>query len=134
MGISLPIHLLWPLPVEGERFRVLTFNRGTEGIDVPALIDLIEREEVDLICFQEGLIPDPRLEAYLAKGWSRDQHRFVASRYPIVAELKPLPGIFTPDARNSGQLTRVRVRALSEREFWLVSLHMPTLRPGSGRR
>jgi endonuclease/exonuclease/phosphatase (EEP) superfamily protein YafD len=133
MGLSMPIYQLWRGPIEGERFRVLTFNRGDGWLDVPALVDLIEREEVNLICFQEGLIPDPRLEAYLANGWWRDRQRLVASRYPIVAEREPPPDRSTKEGQSSARFTRVRIRAPSGREFWLVSLHMPTLRPGFNR-
>jgi vancomycin resistance protein VanJ len=135
MGASLPVHQLWRRPVEGERFRLLNFNRGLRPLDGPALVDLIEREKIDLICFQEGFRPNPKLEAHLSTGWYRDRKKFLASRYPIVAEIemRPLADDSMPEGQHACHLTRVRVRAPSGREFWLASTHLPTLRPGLNR-
>ena len=132
MALSLPIHQLWDRRVEGTRVRIMTLNRGTDPLDVGRLIKFIERERIDLLCFQEsGGIHDTRLESYLAAhGWYRDRRRFVASRYPIVAEMPRLADEHDSDRRYSPNLVRVRVRAAGGVEFGLVSVHMPTLRFG----
>jgi endonuclease/exonuclease/phosphatase (EEP) superfamily protein YafD len=132
MGLSLPIRQLWAHPVAGTHVRMMTLNRGSDPLDVSRLIGFIERERIDLICFQEfSDRRDTRLESYLAAhGWYRDRGRYVASRYPIVAEMPRLPDDFDSNKRYSATLVRVLVRAPGGVEFGLVSVHMPTLRFG----
>ena len=51
----------------------MTFNAGQGPIDVPRLIELVERERVDLICLQEQEEhPDPSLGAYFRGPWRMD--------------------------------------------------------------
>ncbi len=83
-----------PLPgTAGFRLRIMTLNRGTNGIDAVRLIQLIERERIDIICFQE-LGGNPVLREYWKQGWWRTD--FVASRWPILAECEPLDEIEAP--------------------------------------
>src|SRR4051812_33684791 len=93
MGLSLPVHQLGARVPEGAHFRVMTYNRGLDSLDGDRLARFIEREQIDLICFQEGdIFRDHALEAYLASsGWHRDRRGTLASRHPIVAELPPIP-------------------------------------------
>jgi endonuclease/exonuclease/phosphatase (EEP) superfamily protein YafD len=133
MLISLPLHQLWAGPVAGTRVRIMTFNQGPDRLDQGRLIRMIEQERIDLICFQEGnLDRNPRLAAYLARnGWYRDRRkRYLASRYPIVAEMPPPDQNVLSNARYPGVLIRARVRLPSGVEFGLASVHMPTLRFG----
>jgi endonuclease/exonuclease/phosphatase (EEP) superfamily protein YafD len=128
MGFAVPWARLEPAP-EGTRLRVLTFNRGLGRLKTRELIEFIERERIDLICFQEGgSNPAPELEAYLANGWHRDSKGFLATRLPIIAELdsEELPwdewGLWPV------RLYRVQVRTESGQDFLLAGVHMPTMR------
>jgi endonuclease/exonuclease/phosphatase (EEP) superfamily protein YafD len=132
MALSLPIHQLWDRPPQGLRVRVMTLNRGQYGLDVAELTRLIEREQIDLICFQEG---NPRPGAVLdhyfaAHGWHRDSRGYVASHHRIVGELPPLPVETGTGGHYSVILARVRIRTAGGVEFTLASAHMPTLRFG----
>jgi vancomycin resistance protein VanJ len=133
MGFSLPIPPLWGPKVDGDRFRIMTFNRGLGRIDSRRLIDMIERERVDLICFQEGRPDDPALDAYFSRNWYRDRTKSLASRYPIVHEFGPLPEKWASEDRYTAKMLRVRLRAPSGAEFLLASVHLPTLRWGLTR-
>jgi endonuclease/exonuclease/phosphatase (EEP) superfamily protein YafD len=132
MAVSLPIHQLWDRRADGLRVRVLTLNRSMARLDRERLMRLIEEERIDLICFQEGINKkNPELEADLdARGWHRDRERYVASRYPIVAELPQLPKRILDVDRFQAVLIRVKIRAAPGLEFWLATVHMPTLRFG----
>jgi vancomycin resistance protein VanJ len=131
MGLSLPLGRLWAAPAKGLTLRIMTFNRGTAPIDADGLIRLVERERIQLICFQEIERPlDPKLEAYFGRGWHLDSRRAIASRLPIVRELDSgtLPsreGTFW-----GVRLHRVRLRADSGAEFLLADAHMPTMTYG----
>ena len=131
MRLSLPISQLQARPIAGLRVRVMTFNRGEHTIDVRRLTRLIERERIDLICFQEGVgRPTPKLDAYFAaNGWHRDRAGLLASRYPIVSEWPWLAG----DVRSKRRLPVILIRAIRAApgvEFGLATVHMPTLRFG----
>ena len=97
------------------------------------MLKLIERERIDLVCFQEGHPDDPVLDAFFSQGWYRDRTKRLASRYPIVSEGKPLPDEWDTEERYPAQFARARVRAPSGTEFVLASIHIPTLRPGFNR-
>jgi endonuclease/exonuclease/phosphatase (EEP) superfamily protein YafD len=132
MAVSLPIHQLWDRRVEGTRVRVMTLNRGTNVLDAKRLTEVIEQQEIDLICFQEFGDPnDTDVKAYLIEhGWYGDRGGFVASRYPIVAVMPPLRDEYDTDFRYSANVVRARIRTPGGLEFGLVSVHMPTLRYG----
>ena len=119
--------------MEGERFRVLTYNLGDHPFDARGLTELLERERIDLVCFQEEPRDDPALEAFFAAGWYRDSGKFLASRHRIVRELEPLPEHWLSEERYAAKLHGAFIRTPSGREFLLASLHMPTLRPGLNR-
>lgn len=133
MVLTVPMAQLRGPRLAGERFRVLTYNLGDHPFDARGLTALLERERIDLVCFQEEPREDPVLEAYFAHGWYRDRGKFVASRHPIVRELEPLPEAFLSEERYAAKLHGAFIRAPSGRELLLVSLHMPTLRPGLNR-
>jgi endonuclease/exonuclease/phosphatase (EEP) superfamily protein YafD len=132
MAVSVPIQQLWHRPGKGTRVRIMTLNRGMAPLDVDRLVGLMEGNQIDLICFQEGISRrNPRLEAYLeSRGWYQDRGGYVASRYPIVAQLPQV----SPDAGDLDHYpvhaTRVRIRTPGGAEIGLVSVHMPTLRFG----
>jgi endonuclease/exonuclease/phosphatase (EEP) superfamily protein YafD len=132
MVISLPVHQLWGRPVEGTRVRIMTLNRGMDPLDVDRLLRLIEDERIDLVCFQElDTRRNQRLyDRLAARGWERDRRGYVASRYPIVAELPLLRDEVLSKGRYSPLLSRVRIRTGAGVEFGLATVHMPTLRLG----
>jgi vancomycin resistance protein VanJ len=133
MLISMPIQQLWDRPVEGTRVRLMTVNQGMVPLPADRLIQLIERERIDLICFQEGGPErEPALDLYFrSHGWSLDQgKRYLASRYPIVSEMPMLTGERVEDRLYPVTLVRARVRAAPGVEFGVASVHMPTLRFG----
>ena len=128
MGFSVPWERLRVGRSAGTRVRVMTFNHGTGPIDAEGLIRLVEREGIQLICFQEvEETRDPRLEAYLARGWFRDSRRTIASRWPIVGEVDPGTLPSREGTYWGVRLHRVRVRAPSGAEFLVAGVHMPTM-------
>jgi endonuclease/exonuclease/phosphatase (EEP) superfamily protein YafD len=133
MGFVIPASLFASTPSQtGSKLRIMTFNGGRGTLRSDELIKLVEQERVDLICFQENH-SDARLEKFFSKGWYRDRAGYVASRYPIVAELEPLIDDSTTEVRYTARLIRVRVRIPSGQEILVASLHMPTLRQGLER-
>jgi len=133
MGFSLPIHRLWSSQPEGRRVRILSYNRGTQAIDGDRLVAMLEREHVDLICFQEWGKLSLAVEDYLSKGWYRDQQGFLASRFPIVSELPRLGKEYASEDRFSSRMTSAKIRTPEGTEFILASVHLPTLRYGFER-
>lgn len=133
MGLSLPVQQLWTRPVEGHRFRILTYNACNGDLHAEGLIDLIERQRIDFVSFQEEWAKHPRLAAFFARGWYLDRTRFVASRYPIVGELEPLIHSSTTEDRYGARMSWIRVRPPGSPDLIVASVHMPTLRPGLQR-
>src|SRR4051794_40871381 len=73
MTMSLPLGRLWSTRADGLRLRIMTLNRGLHQLDAGHLIRLIERERIELICFQEGF-PNPVLRSYWKrKGWTQER-------------------------------------------------------------
>lgn len=107
---------------EGIPIRVLTLNQHNGRFRAEALIDLIESEGVNLVCFQEIQFL-PALEAYFSRGWFRDRSRCVASRFPIVEELDPSVPLFDDPG-----CVRVRIRPAPGTDFIFASVHGPTIR------
>jgi endonuclease/exonuclease/phosphatase (EEP) superfamily protein YafD len=134
MGFSVPFQQLFggTPAAGGERFRIMTFNGGQGELRSSDLFRLIEEEHIDLICFQEQH-SNPQLDDFFSRGWYRDRTGYIASRYPIVAELEPLADDSTTEVRYAARLTRARIKAPSGTEFILASVHLPTLRPGLSR-
>jgi vancomycin resistance protein VanJ len=129
MALALPAERLRAHRPGGFRLRIMTLNRGTDGIDARRLIRLIEREHIQLICFQEGT-SDPILREYWKRGWTRTN--FIASRLPLVARQKSLPSGDgdCPSPTWRTRLESVHVRAESGAEFALASVHLDTARHG----
>lgn len=125
MGLKLPMGREGSAPGGGQVLRVMTFNRGDRGIDGEGLIQLIQRERVDLICFQEGG-GNALLREFWKQGWYRTN--FVASRFPIVSVLSPLSPDETVPADWWTRLEEVTVRLPSGREVKTVSVHLDTPR------
>jgi len=96
-------------------------------MDTARLIRLIEREQIELLCFQEGS-PDPILEAYLRRGWYWRIN--VASRYPILSFARMPDAADLPEPAWRTQLYRIRIRAKSGIEFDLATVHLDTVRHG----
>jgi endonuclease/exonuclease/phosphatase family metal-dependent hydrolase len=131
MGFAMAIPIRPEEPAEqGTRLRILCFNRGLLPLDDGRLFRLIERERVDLICFQEGADDDHVVDAYFRRGWYHDRTGFVISRYPIVSEWARWPDRFISPDRASARLARARIRTETGAEFVLASVHLPTLRLG----
>ena len=120
--------------VTGPRLRIMTFNRGSRAIDDRGLVDLIEREGIDLICFQEQEHEAPVLEAYFARaGWSRDRSGMIRSRLPIVAEWDHQYAHVGQERLYNRLVARARVRSEDGAEFVVASAHLPTIREGFDR-
>ena len=130
MEFNIPFGRLAGPRIDGERVRILSFNVGQLPLDGAGLVRMIERERIDLICFQERMI-DPHVEAFFARrGWRRDASGKIVSRFPIVAELAPLSLEWGGEDRCTAILSRVRVRAPTGSEFIVASVHLPTIRWG----
>lgn len=67
--------------------RVLTLNRGVGRLDEPRLNDLIEREAIDVLCFQE--IEPAGFTTRVAARYHWNSDRRIASRFPILHEDRP---------------------------------------------
>ena len=129
MHASVPIAR--PNEVAGPSFRIMTYNLSQDLIDTDGLAELIDRERVDLACFQEEKPHLADLARILGgRGWSKDRRGMTWSRLPIVAEWDDLtqfdgdPGLYR---RTS---SRVRVRSADGDEFVVANVHMPTMQPG----
>jgi endonuclease/exonuclease/phosphatase (EEP) superfamily protein YafD len=133
MGLSIPFSRLVSAAGDRPRVRILALNQGSGLITGGAVIRLIERQEPDIICFQEHYtgtegIPDPALEEYLtAHGWQRTKERAIVSRWPIVEELPPLEDADIGETFWRARMSRARVRAPSGAEFVVASVHLPSM-------
>lgn len=134
MGLHLPVSR-WLSPHsddDGTWLRVMTCNVGADALDVPAVIDLIERDRIDLVLFQEiETRPLPELDAYFALwGWSVNGRRTIASRHPIVDETPHADYPWKRPHFWGPRLDRARLRLPSGREIDALSVHLPTIRFG----
>jgi endonuclease/exonuclease/phosphatase family metal-dependent hydrolase len=129
MGLCVPLQRFRAQVPSGERVRVMTLNRGQRPLREDVLLSLIERERIDLICFQEKG-NSPGLDIFLARGWNLDQTRMIASRLPIVAEIPEKPVPYPEYGFWPVRLSRVRLRLPSGRQVLVASAHMPTMRQG----
>jgi endonuclease/exonuclease/phosphatase (EEP) superfamily protein YafD len=127
MGFSFALRCHRAPAADSIRLRVMSLNRGGQPLDAARLIDLIERERIQLICFQEG--PPNRLmyRFYKAGGWHCEH--LIASRFPIVAFEQRLPAAGT-GATSSSELVRARIRVRPDVEIILASAHLDTPRHG----
>ena len=117
--------------VIGPRFRIMTYNLGQSPIDSGGLAALIDRERIELICFQEQGLHLRDLELVLGeRGWSRDLSGSIWSRLPIVAVWSDIKLFDGDPAFYRRYATRVRVRSAEGDEFVVANAHMPTMQPG----
>jgi endonuclease/exonuclease/phosphatase family metal-dependent hydrolase len=128
MGFVVPIHRLvfsWP---GGPTVRVMSFNVAARKIDGPRLIRYLERQNVDVVCFQEpnstvGLEAD-----FVEAGWHFGREGRVASRFPIVRDLGRVRDKSKPETRESMIFARVRLQHPDGFTFLVGSAHLPTPR------
>jgi endonuclease/exonuclease/phosphatase (EEP) superfamily protein YafD len=113
--------------------RILTLNQGKGSVIASALIRLLERQQIQIVCFQEQFdgkegVMDPVLEQYFSsRGWHRTQERSIASRLPIVEELPPLEDADAATPFWRARVSRARLRAPSGAVFAVASVHMPSM-------
>ena len=131
MGFSFPARRPWASPPAGDRVRIATFNMGLEPIRLDDLRRWIEREGLDVVCFQEGGTDSPALRPSLPAGWRLSRGAFLATRLPVVAELPAFPQQSVGELRlHSSLMEGWRLRAPSGREFVVASVHLPSAREG----
>ena len=129
MGFGVPWRRLATAAPVGPRVRVMTFNRAAQSLDARGFIRYLERQRIDVVCFQEPGESEV-IDAYFAEGWHLDRNRRIASRFPIRAELAMPPDVYKSDARYSMRLDRVRLLHPDGFEFVVGSAHLPTVRRG----
>ncbi len=114
---------------EGPTVRIMTFNRGGDrGFDTSDFLRYLDRQKIDVVCFQE-FIDDPLLDRVLAeRSWHRDRSKAIASRFPIVEDYPRSIEKNERDHHYSAILYRVRLLGPEGREFIVGCLHMPTSR------
>ena len=130
MGFSVPIGRA---NSDGPRVRIMTFNQGGGRFDEDRLIRYLDRQQVDVVCFQEPG-PSRRVDELLVeKGWHLDQAGRVASRFPIASDLGRSVDVNKSGSRFTMTLFRVRLRHPDGFEFEVGSAHLPTVRRGLTR-
>ncbi len=114
---------------DGPTIRIMTFNRGgARGFDTADFLRYIDRQKIDVVCFQE-FADDPTLDRVLAeRSWHRDRSRAIATRFPIVEDYPRSKEINEADGHYTALLYRVRLAGPDGREFVVGCLHMPTSR------
>ncbi|GAC1469433.1 MAG: endonuclease/exonuclease/phosphatase family protein [Isosphaeraceae bacterium] len=130
MGISLPIHHLYPKSSPGMRVRIVSFNVGSH-MRIGELKAWLEREKVDLLCLQEaGGRNSPLLKMLADGGWHLSRHGAIASRWPMTSESPEYPTSWAPRRRFTSHLESLRVQPPSGFVFQVASVHLPTVREG----
>ena len=133
MGLNAPLGRLIARPSAGASpsLRVVTFNLSMFPIRAAEFRAWIDREAVDVICFQEGGREEDEIRRMLKQsGWQVSKRRMVASRFPIVEELAPFPEESESDERYTALLERVRLAPPRGPRIVVASVHLPTLRKG----
>lgn len=129
MGLHVPMRNWTGERESGASLRVMTFNRAGTSVDAAGLAAYLDREQVDIVCFQEtgreGVDP-----AFLP-GWSKNQDGSIYTRYPVAkswesSDLGGYPEIGFWPVRHS----RLSIRHPSGVDVVIVSGHMPTPRSG----
>jgi endonuclease/exonuclease/phosphatase family metal-dependent hydrolase len=128
MGFVIPWSRL-TARAEGPKVRIMTFNGGgARGIETTDFLRYLERQKIDVVCFQE-MERDPMIDRVLKeRSWQRDKSGAIASRFPIVEDYPRSTEINEGDGHYTALLYRVRVRGDENREFVVSCLHMPTAR------
>jgi vancomycin resistance protein VanJ len=131
MNCSLPIAHLWTQPPQGvERVRVVTYNLAAAPLTKGEFRDWLDREGVDVVCFQEVKSIQKEVRDGLRGGWHFSRNGMVATRFDIVAEMPRFEETFGGGERWSGFLELVRLRTPTGVEFHVGALHLPTIRYG----
>src|SRR5690606_20691833 len=81
MGLHVPWRSWLVGETEGTTIRIMTLNRHALGADPVRLGELIERERIDVICFQEfgAVVP---IDPVFGWGWDHIDDRTIFSRFP----------------------------------------------------
>jgi hypothetical protein len=128
MRLSLPIGSMFHGSSPGTTIHMMTLNQGTGPLDRAALRLLIRKHSVNVICFQEGR-GRTALEGADAQGWNFDSSGLIASRFPIVEELKPEdPNSFQERWFWALIIKRVKIELPDGRRCMIVCVHMGTMR------
>jgi vancomycin resistance protein VanJ len=129
MGFVIPLGKESHVPGE-PTLRIMTFNRAARQTDPEEFLRYVDRQKIDVVCFQEEpRTADPFEDRLKARGWQFHSSRFIASRYSIISEPPRAAEENLDLHRYTGNLYRARIKGPSGREFIVASLHMPTLRP-----
>lgn len=114
---------------EGPSIRIMTFNRGgSRGIETTDFLRYLERQKIDVVCFQE-FVRDPLLDRVLKeRGWQSNSFGTIATRLPILEDYPRSTERNDPTPHYTAVINRVRVRGPDSREFIVGCLHMPTPR------
>jgi vancomycin resistance protein VanJ len=130
MGFVIPLGRETPAPGV-PTIRIMTFNRSDLPLDAESLMRYLERQRIDVVCFQETSGEANRLDDRLTEaGWHANRTRSVVSRWPVVGEPPRAPEFNRDQRRYTARFYQARIRGPEGREFVVGSLHMPTLRPG----
>lgn len=133
MAVSLPVRQLWSSKPEGIRLRVMTFNVGTEPLDISGLTWLIEHEGIDLICLQEvrGYEFPLELDEFIqVNQWHRSSSGMVLSRFPILQDFGVVQYLYGDRGYQGTNLSRVRISPGPGQEIDVLSAHLPSIRYG----
>jgi endonuclease/exonuclease/phosphatase family metal-dependent hydrolase len=135
MGLHVPVAPLFRPPPPPDRLRVLTLNQGVGVLDLDLLKNILQREKIDVVCFQEGSREgggaDPDLvKSLTAQGWSFGQADMIASRLPILGESAYHEDSFPEYGFWNVRIYQVEVRTRAGRNVHVANVHMPTVRKG----
>ncbi len=128
MGFVIPWARL-TAKAEGPTIRIMSYNRaGDQGIETTGFLRYLERQKVDVVCFQE-LGNDALLDRVLGeRGWNFNSAKTIATRLPIVEDYPRSPERNDPIRHYTAVIHRVRVKGPDSREFIIACVHMPTPR------
>ncbi len=121
MDLAVPVARLVASPMVGSKVRVLNVDPGRWMIDGARLVGLIEKQQIDVVCFTRSVEPDGLVEPLTKSGWQFGGDHRIASRWPIAAA--PAANSATPE------LAVVKLRHPDGFDFRLASVALP----GPGR-
>ncbi len=128
MGLHVPFTRLLDGRPSGTTLRIMTLNRHKFHTDPERLSTLVERERIDIVCFQEAGAGIP-LDPVFLWGWEHNADHTLFSRFPIVAMMEDSSDDYWPEydfwvVRHR----RVIVRLPDGQDVVVASAHMPTPR------
>ncbi len=132
MGLNTPVGKLIERRVPAvASLRVVSYNLSLFPIRALEFRSWVERESVDVICFQEGGREEDEIRRLLRESdWHLSKRRMIASKWPIVEELPAFPEQSESDERYTALLERVRLAPAQGPKVVVASVHLPTLRKG----